>query len=53
MERNCEEEVVDDDGETALSGGDVGPESSLSYPIMATASFPWILRCFRSEDGWV
>ena len=25
--------------------------SSLSY--MASASFPWIFKCFLREDGWV
>ena len=33
--------------------GEVAPESSLSYPPSAIASFPWILRCLRREEGWV
>ena len=36
-----------------FNDGDVAPESSLSYSAIATASLPWILRCFRSEEGWV
>jgi len=34
-----------------LRDGDVAPLSSLSYSAMATASLPWILRCFLSEEG--
>ena len=33
--------------------GEWAPESSLSNPSIARPSFPWILRCFLREEGWV